>query len=180
MEITIIVNPQSSILIIPINLIFWGFIITYAFHILEESILGEIFVEKMKRLYWKEYDWRKFAGFNTFLMLLNICAVVLFECFGGAWLIFPLGLAIERFLNGFYHLFESIKTKRLSSGLLTSIIFLILGYFLIKYSIITGEIASNYLLVSFIVGVGMEFIISGFMIITPLRQKIIRLATTKK
>jgi hypothetical protein len=155
-------------------------VIAYTIHILEESLLGEIFVEKMKRLYWPEYTWSKFIGFNTILMLLNISAIVLFESFGGAWIIFPLGLAVERSLNGLFHLFETFKTKKFSSGLLTGLIFLILGYFLIKYSIITGKIEPNYLIGSAIVGACATIFISGFMLIPPLRRKIIRLASAKK
>lgn len=179
MEIIITANSQSPEVFIPINLIFWGFVIAYVFHILEESVLGDVFVEKVRRLYWDQYDWKKFTGFNTILMSLNILAIILFECFGGAWLIFPLCLATERILNGFYHLFETIKTKKFSSGLLSSIIFWILGYFLIKYSIIKGEISSVYLIVSIIIGVVMEFLMTSFMFLTPLRR-LINIYTAKK
>jgi hypothetical protein len=170
---------QTQTLMIPISLLFWCFIIAYAFHILEESVLGDVFVEKLKRLYWPEYSWKKFIGFNTMLMLLNIIAVVLFECFGGAWLIFPLGLAIERILNGVYHLYETLKTRQFSSGLLTSLIFWILGYFIIRYSIIPGEIGTSYLIPAIIIGAAMEFFMTGFMFIAPMRKKILQLAAKK-
>lgn len=172
----IITADQTQTFIIPISLVFWCFVITYALHILEESVLGDIFVEKVKRLYWPEYGWNKFIGFNTILMSLNIIAVILFECLGGAWLIFPLGLAIERILNSFYHLFETLKTRRFSSGLLTGLISWILGYLLIRYAIVPGEIQTAWLIVSIIIGAGMEFFMTGFMFIAPMRKRILKLA----
>lgn len=179
MGITITANPQNPELSIPINFLFWGFVIAYVFHILEESVLGDVFVEKVRRLYWAEYSWNKFIGFNAVLMFLNILAVVLFEYLGGAWIVFPLGLAVERILNGFYHLYETMKMKEFSSGLLSSVIFWILGYFLIKDSIMKGEIASRYVIVAVIIGVVIEFFMTGFMFIAPLRRKMIKMSRIK-
>lgn len=179
MGITITANPQNPELFIPINFLFWGFVIAYVFHILEESVLGDVFVEKVRRLYWAEYSWNKFIGFNAVLMFLNILAVVLFEYLGGAWIVFPLGLAVERILNGFYHLYETMKMKEFSSGLLSSVIFWILGYFLIKDSIMKGEIASRYVIVAVIIGVVIEFFMTGFMFIAPLRRKMIKMSRIK-
>jgi len=75
-EITI-VTTNSGNLAIPIELIFWGVVAAYVVHILEESTLGEIFVEKVKKRFWPEYSWRKFFGFNTILLCLNIVAILI-------------------------------------------------------------------------------------------------------
>lgn len=149
----------NSNVVLPVSFIFWGFISVYALHIMEESLLGETFVEKMKKNFWPEYDWTKFFGFNTILMTLNVLAVVLFEIFGGAWVILPLGLATERVLNGFWHLGETVVTKKFSSGTLTGLLFWILGYFVIRYSIVPGEIPGLYLVISLLIGL----LITGFM-----------------
>lgn len=58
---------------------------------------GEVFVDKMKRLYWNEYGWGEFAGFNAIVIVLNLCAVIVFESAGGTCIIFPLGFAVGRF-----------------------------------------------------------------------------------
>ncbi len=145
---------------LPISFLFWGFVIVYVLHILEESIFPEVFVEKVKRLYFLEYNWRTFFCFNTFLLILNISPVIVFEGKGGAWVIFPLSLATERILNGFYHLAETLITKKFSSGLLTSVISWILGYLIIRYSLIKGEILINQFIISVIIG----FLIFSLMI----------------
>jgi hypothetical protein len=138
--------------VIPISFLFWGYVTAYVVHILEESVLRENFVEKVRNKYWQEYSWTKFFWFNTFLLLLNIVAILLYEVFGGAWIIFPLSLACERILNGGYHLFETIKYRTFSSGLLTSVLFWIPAYFILRYAILKGEILHSYVIISIIIG----------------------------
>jgi hypothetical protein len=138
--------------LIPVNFVFWGFVFVYVLHILEESILPETFVEKVKRLYFPEYSRKMFFSFNTVLLIFNISAVIIFEETGGTWIVFPLSLAVERIFNGFYHLTETIISKKYSSGLLTSVISWILGYLFVKYSLLKGEIPLNLFILSVIIG----------------------------
>jgi hypothetical protein len=98
-------------------------------HILEEALLGENFVDKIKRLYWKGYSWKRFFWYNTGLIILNVAAILFYENRGGGTILFPLILASERCLNGLYHVWESIRFNTFSSGLLTSVLFWILAYF---------------------------------------------------
>lgn len=65
---------------------------------------------------------------------------------------FPLSLAAERIFNGFYHLTETVISKIYSSGLLTRVISWILGYLLVKYSLLKGEIPLNLFILSIIIG----------------------------
>jgi hypothetical protein len=153
MDITIVTGSGSFV--IPVELIFWGNIAAYVVHILEESVLGEVFVEKLKKRFWAEYSWKKFFGFNTILLCLNIIAVLVFTSSGGNWIIFPLALTFERIFNGFWHLIETIVTRRYSSGLLASVLTWILGYLLIRYSFLKGEISGIQLAIAIVIGIVM-------------------------
>jgi hypothetical protein len=150
-EITI-VTTNSGNLAIPIELVFWGVIAAYVVHILEESTLGDVFVEKVKKRFWSDYSWSKFFGFNTILLCLNITAVIIYSVAGADWIIFPLALTFERIFNGFWHLIETIVTKRYSSGLLASVLTWILGYLIIRYSFFKGEISVSQLAVAVVIG----------------------------
>lgn len=169
MQTRIVINPIN--INIPIEFIFWGFIFIYLIHILEESTLAENFVEKVKRNFWPEYSWKHFFGFNTMLLVMNIIAVILFDFFRGYWLIFPLSLSIERILNGVWHFGETIVTKKYSSGLLASVATWILGYFLVRYSLLTGEIPSNYFIISFIIGFLITVLMFGSLLSFKARYK---------
>ena len=158
MDIIFTTNPNTS-LSIPIELLFWGFVAVYVIHILEESVLGESFVDKVRKNFIPFYDWTKFFWFNTFLLTLNVVAIIAYDIGGGRWVIFPLSLAVERTLNGIWHLGETIVTRKFSSGLLASILTWILAYFLIRYSLLKGEIP----LPDFFIGLGMGTLITGMM-----------------
>lgn len=151
MNVSYLLNGEPAILYIPLNFIFWGFVAAYVLHILEESVLGEVFVDKV-RLFWPEFTWGKFAGFNTILLSLEILSIILYEILGGAWVVFPLSLCFERVFNGIYHLWETINTRKFSSGLLSSVIFWILGYFVIRYAIVPGNIGTSEWITSAAIG----------------------------
>ena len=151
MEITI-VTTNSGNLAIPIELVFWGVVAAYVVHILEESILGEVFVEKVRKRFWPEYSWRKFFGFNTILLCLNIAAILIYTTIGGGWIIFPLALTFERIFNGLWHLIETVVTRKYSSGLLASFLTWILGYLIIRYSFLKGEISESQLVIAVVIG----------------------------
>lgn len=151
MSVLISASPYDAFLI-PINLIFWGFVCIYVLHILEESIVPEVFVEKVKQRYFPAYNWKMFSWFNSFLLILNISAVLVFEEKAGAWIIFPLSLASERVYNGFYHLVETVISGKYSSGLLTSVPSWILGYIIVRYSLLKGEIQTNHFWISVVIG----------------------------
>lgn len=161
MNITITSHPGTIVL--PINLFLWGNVIIYILHILEESTLGEVFVDKLKKHIWPEYSWKHFFWFNTILLSLNIVGNVLFDFLGEYWLIFPLALAVERLLNSFWHLGETLVTKKYSSGVLTGVLVWILFYFVIRFSLIQGEIDSIVLIFSVLIGSAITGMMMGSM-----------------
>ncbi|GAP40179.1 hypothetical protein [Flexilinea flocculi] len=56
MNIVFTTSPNTS-LAIPIQLLFWGFVAVYVIHIFEESVLGENFVDKVRKNFFPVYDW---------------------------------------------------------------------------------------------------------------------------
>lgn len=119
-------NSLSTVLEIPISFIFWGFVVAYVIHIVDESLMGETFVGMVQNLFWPEYQWKHFFGFNTLLILLTIISIILFEIFNGLWIIAPLIFVFLYTTNGIWHLISTIITKKYSPGLATSLIYWIL------------------------------------------------------
>jgi hypothetical protein len=121
--------------------------------------LGENFVDKVRKNFVPVYDWTKFFWFNTFLLFLNVVAIIVYDIAGGSWIIFPLSLVVERTLNGIWHLGETIVTRKFSSGLLASTLTWILMYFLIRYSLLLGYIP----LLDFYIALGIGALITTLM-----------------
>jgi hypothetical protein len=165
MNIIFTTNPNTS-LSIPIQFLFWGFVAVYVIHILEESVLGENFVDKVRKNFIPFYDWTKFFWFNSFLLTLNIVAIIVYDIGGGRWIIFPLSLAIERTLNGVWHFGETVITRKYSSGLLASVLTWILTYLLIRYSLLRGEISPSDFFIGLVIGTLIEVLMFSTMYIT--------------
>lgn len=170
MNIVFTTSPNTS-LAIPIQLLFWGFVAVYVIHIFEESVLGENFVDKIRKNFFPFYDWTKFFCFNTFLLTLNVVAIISYDIGGGRWIIFPLSLAVERTLNGIWHFGETVLTHKFSSGLLASILTWILAYLLIRYSLLPGEISLADFLIAFAIGTLITVLMLGSLFIIKAKTK---------
>ena len=165
MSIIFTTDPNAS-LSLPIQLLLWGFVAVYVIHILEESVLGENFVDKVRKHFIPFYDWTKFFWFNTFLLSLNVVAIIVYDLAGGRWLIFPLALAVERTLNGIWHLGETVVTRKFSSGLLASVLTWILAYLLVRYSLLKDEILTSDFMIALVIGGVIEALMFGALFVT--------------
>jgi hypothetical protein len=106
-------------------------LVTYVLHIIDESLLGGSFVEKVRQHWWPQYSWRKFFWFNTGYLLVMSTSIVLYDRLGSAFLFLPVAWAIERFLNAIWHLWWAIHFNEYSPGLLTSLLMWLQTYFIV-------------------------------------------------
>lgn len=155
MDVIIAAGESHGSLMIPISFLFWGYVAAYVVHILEESLLGENFVEMVRKNFWPEYQWKHFFGFNTLLMSLIILSIILYEMLGGAWVIVPLIFVFQMVTNGLWHVGFTLITKKYSPGLLTSILYWMLWYFIFRYSFLKREIVVSHFVIAAIVGTAM-------------------------
>lgn len=79
---------------LPLIFSFWLMVAAYVIHVIDESLLGGSFVEKVQQHWWPRHSWRKFFWFNTGYFSVMIASVVLYDLRGGGWLILPLAWAI--------------------------------------------------------------------------------------
>jgi len=50
---------------LPLIFSFWFMVAAYVIHVLDESLLGGSFVEKIRQHWWPEYSWTKFFWFKS-------------------------------------------------------------------------------------------------------------------
>lgn len=118
---------------IPWVLSFWMMIAAYVVHVLDESLLGGSFVEKVRARWWPQYSWRKFFWFNAVYFVVMFASVVLFDRLGGHWVMLPLAWVIERFCNSIWHVWWSIRFREYSPGLVSGVLIWIYTYFVVFY-----------------------------------------------
>jgi hypothetical protein len=137
---------------VPLILSFWFMVAAYVIHVIDESLLGGSFVEKVKQHWWPEYSWRKFFWFNAGYFAVMIASVVLYDLRGGAWLVLPLAWAIERFCNGLWDVWWSVHFREYSPGLVSSILIWMDSYFIVRYRPVGEPIAPHTFWLAALIG----------------------------
>jgi hypothetical protein len=119
---------------LPLIFSFWFMVAAYVVHVLDESLIGGSFVEKVREHWWPQYSWRMFFWFNAGYFAIMIASVVTYDLLGGAWLILPLAWSIERMCNGLWHVGWTIYFREYSPGLVSSILMGMNFYFILRYT----------------------------------------------
>ena len=143
------------------NVLLWAFLMAFSIHIVEESTVGGGFVQMMKKNFWPEYDGRKFFWFNLILFSLFAIGTALFEIFQQAWVIWPLSFAFLCVTNGIWHLLQTAILREYSPGLITSPIYWISMYFIVRSNLLTGEINPSHFWIALAIGTLMTLLMFG-------------------
>ncbi len=99
---------------IPLVFSFWFMLVAYVVHILDESLLGGSFVEKVREHWWPGYSWRKFFWFNAAYLL--IMSIVAYDRLGSRFLFLPVAWALERLVNSLWHIWWGGAFSRILAG----------------------------------------------------------------
>jgi hypothetical protein len=140
---------------------------SYVVHCLDETITGEGFVQMIQKHFWAQYTYSKFFWFNTMLHVLNILGIVLYEILGGTWVVWPLALSWMFVTNGLWHVLGAIMFKKYHPGLMTSILYWIIIYFIIRYSYLPGQISQSDFIVSLVIGTLLTIVMIGSLFLMP-------------
>jgi hypothetical protein len=137
-----------------LSLLFWALLASYLVHILDETLLGGGFVQWIVDNFWPSYTMRMFFWFNAGAIAAIAISNLLFDSLGGHWVILPL-----IFLAGFVthvatvHVYWTIRRNTYSPGLLTSLLYVIVFYLLIRYGLGPHLIADADFAIGTVVGV---------------------------
>lgn len=149
----------------PLDVIVWAFLATYIIHILDETLTGEGFTAKVQQWFWPEYTLRMFFWFNAAAIAVIAVSNTLYDAFGGHWvilaLIWPFGFATHGFT---VHLFWSIVRREYFPGLLTSPLYAIIVYFIVRYAYLPGQISQSDFAWSLAIGIA---VVGGFLTFAP-------------
>jgi hypothetical protein len=119
-----------------LSLLFWALLASYLVHILDEALLNGGFVQWIADNFWPTYTWRMFFWFNAGAIAAIAISNLLFDSLGGHWVILPL-----IWLAGFVthaatvHVYWTIRRNTYSPGLLTSLLYVIVFYLVIRYGL---------------------------------------------
>ncbi len=78
--------------------------------------------------------------------------MVAYDLRGGAWIILPLAWAIERLINGLWHIWWSVRFREYSPGLVTSILIFMNFYFIVRYRPISDTLSRSEVVPALAIG----------------------------
>src|SRR5579859_4605886 len=119
-----------------LSLLFWAFLASYIMHVLDETILNGGFVQWIADNFWPTYTMRMFFWFNAGAIGAIAISNMLFDSLGGHWVILPL-IWVAGFVThvATVHLYWTIRRNTYSAGLLTSLLYVIVFYLVIRYGV---------------------------------------------
>jgi hypothetical protein len=148
----------------PLDVLFWLLPANFVVHVLDETLMNGGFVAKVRQYWWPEYNSLMFSWFNTVAMAAFVASVLLYEIFGGHWVILPVLFVAERWFHGFvFHIWWTVKYREYSPGLVSCVLAWILGYLVTRAGLLAGSIAR----VDFVIGGLIGFVASIVLALSP-------------
>ena len=127
---------------VSLDVLLWAFLAAYVIHLVDETAINGGFIRWMQASFWPAYTARMNFWFNSGAVAAIAASNLLYDLFGGHWiilaLVWPFGFALHGIT---LHLFWTIRQRNLSPGLPTSVIYWIMAYFFVRYGLIAGQIA---------------------------------------
>ncbi len=124
-----------------LHLLFWAFFASYVIHLLDETLINGGFVAWVIANFWPTYRMRMFFWFNAGALVAVATSNLLFDALGGRWVILPL-IWVAGFATHVvtFHLYWTIRRNDYSPGLVTSLLYVVVLYLLIRDGVGNGLI----------------------------------------
>src|SRR5260370_42400416 len=118
-----------------LSLLFWGFLASSVIHILDEALLNGGFVQWITDNFWPTYRMRMFFWFNAAVMGAIALSNLLFDSFGGHWVILPL-IWVAGFVTHALsvHVYWTVRRNTYSPGLVRSLLVASVWYIVARYA----------------------------------------------
>ena len=137
-----------------LDILVWAFLASYVIHIVDETTMNGGFIQWIRASFWPTYTARMNFWFNGAAVLGIAGSNLLYDLFGGHWIILALVWASAFALHGItVHLFWTFRQRNLSPGLVTSVIYWIMAYFFVRYGLVARQIPSSDFWIGTVLGV---------------------------
>ena len=119
-----------------LSLLFWAFLASYVVHLLDETLLNGGFVRWIADNFWPTYNTRMFFWFNAAAIGAITASNILFDSFGGHWVILPL-IWVAGFVTHALtvHVYWTVRRNTYSPGLVSSVLYVIIFYLSLRYGL---------------------------------------------
>jgi Protein of unknown function with HXXEE motif len=148
-----------------LDLLAWALLASYVIHLLDETLMNGGFVHWVSTRFWPAYDDQMFFWFNLGAILGITASNLLFDIFGGHFVVLPLfwisGFAVHGVT---VHVLWTVRQRDYSPGLVTSILYWIVAYLTVRYGFGAGLISAADFWVGTVAG---ALLLAGFLTLAP-------------
>jgi Protein of unknown function with HXXEE motif len=138
----------------PLDILLWTFLASFVIHIVDETTMNGGFVAWFRASFWPTYTPRMNFWFNGGAVVAITVSNLLADLLGGHWVILALIWVVGFALHGVtLHLFWTARRRNLSPGLVTSVLYWIMAYFVVRYGFLAGHISATDFWTGVVLGV---------------------------
>jgi hypothetical protein len=134
-----------------LTFLFWANFASFIIHLLDESIMAGGFVSFVQRNFWQGFTMTDFFQANAIWLIVIALSNILYDWKGARYPVIaaiPLAFVWERCFNAIAHVFLSLYCKEYSPGLVSSLLFFVILYFIIRFVVVRGNMKWKTFLVS--------------------------------
>lgn len=148
-----------------LHLLFWALLASYVAHLLDETMMNGGFVRWVQVSFWPGYTTRMFFWFNAAAVAGIALSNAMFDAFGGHWVILPLFWVSGFVVHGVtVHVVWTIRQRDYSPGLVTSLLYWMVGYLVVEYGYAAGLISGAEFWIGVVAG---AVALGGFLTAAP-------------
>lgn len=156
---------------ISLTFLLWAYALALCIHVTDEYNSNGGFVNWVKTKFYPEYTDKKFLIANTAIFILHICFILLYSEVNNKLVILPFITSWIFTGNGIAHWIYTIRKKEHSPGFMTSPIYWILMYFILRYYVLLDSNLIKPFIVSFVIGGSLGIVSFYTFYITKLKSK---------
>jgi hypothetical protein len=150
---------------VTLDLLAWALLAAYVVHLLDETLMNGGFVHWVSTNFWPAYTPPMFFWFNAGAIGLIAASNIAFDLFGGHLIVLPLFWISGFVVHGFtVHIFWTVRQRDYSPGLVTSVLYWIVGYLVVRYGYAAGLISSADFWIGTVAG---AVLLAGFLTFAP-------------
>ena len=148
-----------------VDLLAWSLLAAYVIHLLDETMMNGGFVRWVSVNFWPQYNNRMFFWFNAAAVIAITASNVALDLIGGHFVVLPLFWIFGFATHGItVHIFWTIRQRDYSPGLITSVLYWIVAYLVIRYGYAAGAIQAPDFWSGAVAG---AVLLGGFLTIGP-------------
>jgi hypothetical protein len=126
-----------------LTFLFWSNFAVFALHVMDETMMVGGFVPFIQRHFWSGFAWGDFAVANAVWVILIAVSNILYDWLGDKFTFiaaFPMAFVWERCFNAFFHMGSTFCYNEYSPGLISSLLFFVILYLVIRFGVLRGHI----------------------------------------